>query len=113
MKSKNRILPVVVFGLALYLLAGGAEVQQNWVKHCQKCHGADGSGKTAAGKKLKVLDYTDPAVQAEITDEEIVQVTTEGVKDDAGKTRMPGYADKLSEEEIQAFVAYIRSLVKE
>jgi cytochrome c6 len=81
-----------------------------WTAHCRKCHGADGSGKSAIGRKLGLKDYTKAAVQAEMTDEEIITVTRDGAKDAKGKETMPGYADKLSEAEIAAFVAYIRAM---
>lgn len=41
-------------------------------------------------------------------DEDIIKITSEGVKDKNGKERMKGYKDELSPEEIKEFVAYIR-----
>ncbi|MEL0642594.1 hypothetical protein V6260_18615, partial [Pseudoalteromonas aliena] len=51
--------------------------------------------QTKVGKKLKLKDYTDAAVQAAMTDEEIIKVTTEGVVVD-GKEKMMGFKDELS-----------------
>lgn len=92
-------------GAALMLAAPAAE---NWENHCAKCHGADGKGQTKAGKKLNVVDYTDPKVQAKMKDEEMIKVTAEGAKDKAGKERMKAYKDELSPKEIEELVAYIR-----
>lgn len=79
-----------------------------WTANCKKCHAADGSGSTKIGKKFGVRDYTDASVQASFTDEEIIKITKEGVFD-GGKKKMPPYAEKLSNEEIQALVLLIRS----
>ncbi|MFT4901398.1 MAG: mono/diheme cytochrome c family protein [Lentimonas sp.] len=84
-----------------------------WTKNCKKCHDSDGSGTTKIGKKFGVRNYTDPAVQASFTDEEIVQVTKEGILDEHGKKKMPPYADKLSDAEIQALIPLIRAFAGE
>lgn len=86
-----------------------APVQENWDNHCAKCHGATGKGDTKVGKKLKLKDYTDAAAQASFTDEEIIKVTAEGYKNEAGKEVMKGFGDVLSPEEIKDFVAFIRA----
>lgn len=91
---------------------GPLEPAENWRQHCQRCHGADGSGKTRIGQRLKLRDYTDRAVQKEISDEEIVKVLQEGVKDERGREVKPSYTDVMSEEEILAMVGYVRSLAK-
>ena len=100
----------ILLGLPLVLGAVlvAAPVAENWENHCMKCHGADGKGQTKAGKKLNVRDYTDPKVQAEMKDEEIIKVTTEGVVDKNGKEKMKAYKGELSPAEIKEFVAYIR-----
>jgi Cytochrome c. len=95
-----------VFAAGLTL---AAPVAENWENHCQKCHGADGKGQTKVGKRLKLKDYTDAKVQAEMTDEDIIRITSEGVKDEAGKEKMKAFKDELSEQEIKDFVAFIRA----
>lgn len=95
--------------LAISLSRGSAApAAENWENHCAKCHGADGKGQTKVGKKLNLRDYTDPAVQAKLTDVEMTKAIVEGLKDDKGKERMKGYAEELSAEEIKDLVAYIR-----
>ena len=69
---------------------------------CSMCHGAEGKGFTA----LKTPDFTDPKWQEGITDKEIVETIKNGKKG----TPMPAFGDKLKDDEIQALVAYIRSL---
>lgn len=84
----------------------------NWKKNCAKCHAPDGSGKTKMGEKLKLKDYTDAQVQASLTDDDLFKATKEGVKGEDGKEKMPGYAAKLSDDEIKALVTFIRAMKK-
>ncbi|MDX2186530.1 MAG: cytochrome c [Opitutaceae bacterium] len=85
-----------------------ASVTENWENHCAKCHGADGKAQTKIGKKLKIRDYTDPAVQAKMTDEEIIKGIEEGYKDESGKERMKPFKGELSPEEIKELAAHVR-----
>ena len=94
--------------LAIAAILVAAPVAENWENHCTKCHGADGKGQTKAGRKLNVRDYTDPKVQAEMKDEEMIKATADGILDKAGKEKMKAYKDELSEAEIKELVAYIR-----
>ncbi len=100
----------ILLGLPLMLGAVlvAAPVAENWENHCMKCHGADGKGQTKAGKKLSVRDYTDPKVQAEMKDDDMIKATAEGIFDKGGKEKMKAYKDELSAEEIKELVAYIR-----
>ena len=104
---------LAIIGLAL-LVAGGisvraADAKENWTKHCAKCHGEDGKGKTKMGEKLAVKDYTDAKVQADLKDDEMAKATKEGVKDKEGKTKMKGFAEDLTDDDIKALVKHIRS----
>jgi len=101
-------LSCAVFGLVSGL---GADVKENWAKHCVKCHAKDGSGKTAMGKKLKVLDYTKAEDQKKFTDEEAIKITKEGKKD-GNRTLMKPYSEDLSDDEIKALVKLIREMQK-
>jgi cytochrome c6 len=95
---------VFVTGTAVSLAAPAAE---NWGNNCAKCHGADGKGQTKVGKKLELKDYTDAAVQAKMTDEEMTKAISEGIFD-KGKERMKSYKAELSPEEIKDLVAFVR-----
>ncbi len=106
---------VLVFTLAL-LAAGAvslraADAKEIYDKDCAKCHGADGKGKTKMGEKLGVKDYTDAKVQAEMKDADMVKAIKEGVKDKEDKTKMKAFGD-LSDDEVKALVAHIRSFKK-
>lgn len=90
------------------VVAQAAPAAENWENHCAKCHGMDGKGQTKVGKKLKLKDYTDAKVQAEMSDEEILKFINEGAKDDAGKEKMKSYKAELSADEIKELAAYVR-----
>ncbi len=108
---------LIVMG-AVLLLAGAvsvraADAKENFAKNCAKCHGEDGKGKTKMGEKLGVKDYTDPKMQDEMKDAEMFKAIKEGVKEkDTDKTKMKAFGDTLSDDEIKALVAYVRSLKK-
>ena len=89
-----------------------ADAQENWTKNCASCHGKDGKGDTKAGKKADVKDLTDAKYQASFTDEQMFQQIKDGMKDKSGKERMKPFRDKLSEDEIKAIGAFVRSLKK-
>ncbi|HVG22304.1 MAG TPA: c-type cytochrome [Blastocatellia bacterium] len=70
---------------------------------CTGCHGADGKGNP----NIKdVPNFTDAAWQKKTTDAEMIKTIANGDKP------MPAYKDKLSEEQIKALVAYVRSFAK-
>ncbi len=101
---------VIIAGIlaAAVTAAHAADAKANWEEHCAKCHGAAGKGDTKIGKKLNAKDYSDAAVQAKFTDEQLLEATMKGVTVD-GKEKMKGYADKISEAEGKELVALIRS----
>ncbi|MFA6544767.1 MAG: cytochrome c [Limisphaerales bacterium] len=101
---------------ATLLLAGAqnlsaADVAANWTKHCGSCHGADGTSKTKAGRMAGAKDLTDGAYQKLFTDAQLVERIKGGVIDN-GKEKMKPFKDKLSDDEIKALVARVRSFKK-
>jgi mono/diheme cytochrome c family protein len=106
---------LIVIGVAL-LIAGAvsvraADAKENWEKNCTKCHGADGKGKTKMGEKLGMKDYTDAKIQEALKDDAMTKAIKEGVKD-GEKTKMKGFGDVLSDDEIKALVKYVRDFKK-
>ena len=79
--------------------AGGATFKSK----CAMCHGADAAGKTVMGQKLGIKDLHSEEVQKQ-SDADLTQVITKG------KNKMPAYDGKLSSEQVQQVVAYIRGL---
>ena len=84
-------------------LTFGADASALWNQHCASCHGKDGSGSTAMGKKLKVMDYTK---EQNFSDAEATEIILNG------KDKMKGFKGKISEADAKALVAYVRSLKK-
>jgi cytochrome c6 len=100
---------VIIAALALMATAGrAAEAKDNFAKFCKGCHGLEGKGDTPMGQKFKVRDYSDPAVQGTLKDEEMFKAIMEGNE----KTHMKPMADKMSDDEIKALATYLRSLKK-
>jgi cytochrome c6 len=91
-------------------VARAADAKEIWEKQCAKCHGSDGKGDTKMGKKLEVKDYTDAKVKASMKDDEMADVIKKGKKE-GDKTKMKPFTD-LSDAEIKALVAHIRSFKK-
>jgi mono/diheme cytochrome c family protein len=89
--------------------AGPASAGERVYKsRCSICHAADGSGNTAMGKKLKVRDLRSREVQRE-SDAGLTNIITNGKTDGS---KMQGYKDRLTPEQIQQLVAYVRELGK-
>ena len=103
--------------IALSLFAGSAlsvaapDPKALWDANCAQCHGKTGAADTKMGKTLSAKDLTDPKVQAAFTDEKATQSIKEGVKEN-GKTTMKAFGGKLTDDEIKALVAYVRTLKK-
>ena len=104
----------ICLSLATILSSAGiaaADAGATWNANCARCHGKDGSGNTAMGKKLNTKDYRDAKVQAMFSDAEAERAIKEGVKTN-GKETMKAFGGKLSDADVKALVAYIRSFKK-
>jgi cbb3-type cytochrome c oxidase subunit III len=93
---------LLIFNFALQAGPAPDDGGDLFKQKCSMCHGVDGKGFPA----LKTPDFTDPKVQASLSDKEI----TETIKNGRKGTAMPAFADKLSDEQIHSLVTYIRSL---
>ena len=107
-------IAITVFAILMVASAGNgvaAPGAANWNHHCASCHRKDGKGDTVVGKKLGVKGYHDAKVQAAFSDPEMEGAIKEGVKTN-GKETMKPFGNKLSNADIKALVAYIRSFKK-
>lgn len=104
MKSKTVVL-VAGFVLATGLAAVAADGAAAFKAKCAMCHGADGSGNTAMGKNMGLKDLGSSDVQSK-SDADLITLISKG------KGKMPGYAGKLSDDDIAATVKYLRTLKK-
>jgi cytochrome c6 len=101
---KKLFAMLVVLGVTMVAKPAMAadEAESLYKSKCQVCHGADGKG-SAAGQKLGVRDFHSPEVAKE-SDAELTKITKEG------KGKMPKFESKLTDEQIQSLIKYIRSL---
>ena len=72
---------------------------------CAMCHGADASGKTTMGEKLKIPDLRASDTQKK-SDADLKNIITKG------KDKMPAYESKLSAAQVDGLAAYLRGLAK-
>lgn len=93
----------VLFALLLAPAAFGADGAATFKQSCAPCHGKDGSGNTPAGKALKAKDLRREEAQ-KMTDAELARQVRNG------KGNMPAFKGKLSDDEIAAVIAHVRSL---
>ena len=107
--KKVLILTLAVLGAAA-LSASAADGKAIYEKHCAKCHGPDGKGQTAMGKRLGAKDYTDPKVQDALKEEAAIKAVKEGVKKDDKVVMKP--SEELSDADIKAVVDYMRTFKK-
>jgi mono/diheme cytochrome c family protein len=98
-----RIAAVGLF-FALSALAQ-KDAKDTYLDKCSVCHGADGAGKTAKGRKLKVKDVHETAAKMSAAD--MIKIVESGKGTD-----MDAYGKDLSKDQITAVVDYYRSLGK-
>lgn len=72
--------------------------------NCVACHGADGRG-TPTGKSLQVADFHSAKVQQQ-SDAQLAGVIG------AGRGNMPPFGDRLSKDQIDTLVKFVRNLGK-
>ena len=103
---RGGILMTLAFGLALWSKPAAADdAAPTYKAKCSACHGADGKGETAMGKKFGLRDLASPEVQ-KLSDDELNTIIADG------KDKMPSYKKSLKPEQVKELVAYIRSLAK-
>ena len=109
MKTLISIASALAFSVCA---ATAAESSENWGKLCAACHGKDGAGHTKAGKKLEVKDLTSGDYQKTFSDTDAFNSLKSGFKAPDGTEKMKPFADKLSDDDIKALVAYVRAMAK-
>ena len=108
-KVSRNSYALALFGVMAAFAANGSRQAQDstadlYDHKCAVCHGKDGLGNTAKGKKVHVKD-----VHANMKDSEadMIKAVTDGKGDD-----MDSYKKEFTPEQIKALVAYYRSLGK-
>jgi mono/diheme cytochrome c family protein len=108
---KTIVTVVVSLCIASALSMKAADPKANWANNCAQCHGPSGKGDTKMGKMLNAMDLTDPKKQASFTNAQATAAIKDGIKQN-GKTTMKAFGGKLTDDEIKALVAYVRTLKK-
>lgn len=106
MKSTLNYVAVLFLAASIatpaFAQSGGADIYK---AKCQMCHGATGQGDTPAGKALKAASFKDPAI-VKASDAELFAAVKNG------KNKMPPNNGKLTDAQINAAIAYVRTLQK-
>lgn len=80
--------------------------------YCTQCHGVAGDGKgiNAAEMSIQPRDHTDTAEMSARTDESLFTAIKHGGKAVNKSVLMPAWEANLSDDEVNALVAYLREL---
>ena len=95
-----------VLVVAAKRISPAADARASYNTKCASCHGRDGRSKTARGRRTHSRDLTDANWQNDVSDERIFNSISNG------RGKMPTFKKSLSENEIEALVAYVRRLRK-
>lgn len=101
MKART-ILAALFLLTASFAAVSAQDAAATYAAKCKMCHGADGK-PSPMGQKLGARDLTAPPASAE-SDADWIAITTKG------KNKMPAYDGKLTADQIQGLVKYIRTL---
>ncbi len=96
---------LVLIVLGLSYAAASEDAAGTFKAKCAMCHGADGSGNTAMGKKFNIPDLRSPEMQKK-SKAELGTVIAKG------KNKMPAFEGKLTADEIAQLAGYVRALAK-
>jgi mono/diheme cytochrome c family protein len=97
------VLAVLTFALVFSTGSLAQNATDTFKAKCAMCHGADGKGDTAMGKKLGLKDLGSGDVQ-KLSDADLTTIITKG------KDKMAAYEGKLTKEQIDGLVKFIRTL---
>jgi mono/diheme cytochrome c family protein len=98
----------LVLALSLAATSAGAEdAAELWKAKCKSCHGDDGKAQTKMGQKESIVDLTQAAWQKAQKDADIREMIAEG---SPRNKKMRAFKDKLTPQQIDALVGYIRAL---
>ena len=79
-----------------------ADAKALYDSKCAKCHGKDGRAKTFRGGLTHARDLSAADWQSDVSDERIYNSISNG------KGKMPSFKKKLSDDQINSLVSYVR-----
>jgi cytochrome c6 len=104
MMKKFALVLTLSLSAAAYAEDTSADI---WKAKCKGCHGDDGKAKTKMGEKEKIPDLTNAGWHKRHTDDQLKDAITNGSKENP---KMKAFKDKLTPEQIDAMVKYVRGL---
>jgi mono/diheme cytochrome c family protein len=84
--------------------AAAADAGTIYSRQCVSCHGRDGRGRTRKGRRTHARDMTNASWQDDVSDERLFNSISNG------RGKMPAFRKKISENDIDALVAYVRRM---
>ena len=100
-RTRFPIVLTIVFALVATPLFA-TDAATTYKAKCFACHGEKGNGDTAMGKRLGVRNFATAPVQSQ-NDAALTKIIVDG------KNKMPPFKGKLSDAEVKALVALIRT----
>jgi mono/diheme cytochrome c family protein len=100
--------PLACAMLSAVAFAAGAESSSGaelWRRRCAMCHGDDGRGHTQVAERTPMPDLTSAGWQSSHSDEQIRAAIRLG-----GRDPMPAFKDRLTSEDLDALIRFIRAL---
>jgi cytochrome c553 len=94
---------------------GPSQAEQMFATVCATCHGMDGTGKGPAAESInpKPRNYTDPAWQASVTDDQLKETILKGGQGVGKSPMMPGQPQLKDQPEVlDGLVQIIRKFGK-
>ena len=99
-------------GLSLFTVLGAGNTNEAaaadagtiYSRQCVSCHGRDGRGRTRRGRQTHARDMTNASWQDDVSDERLFNSISNG------RGKMPAFRKKISENDIDALVAYVRRM---
>jgi cytochrome c6 len=105
---KKYIIHAATIGLVVFFASLTSVAQtgaDTYKAKCQMCHGATGLGDTPAGKTMKARPFNLPDVLKE-SDADLFTVIK------SGKNKMPAFAGKLTDAQMNDVLAFVHTLQK-
>ncbi len=97
--------PVVSAHASMTAAAAAQGAQDTYLDKCAVCHGRDGAGKTAKGRKDKVKDVRETVKK--MSEADMIKIVTDGKP-----PNMDSFKKDFSADQIKALVEYYRGLAK-
>ena len=101
-------LPVLILAVGALMMAApqDPDAKKVYLDKCSVCHGEDGKGQTAKGKKLKVKDVASAEIR-KMTDADFLNAILKGKGQD-----MDGFEKELGADMCRKISVYMRGLAK-